>query len=71
MLFSRNTAPAELSSPGLLDVAFSSELVEEGLNSDIIELDDETVVARVAEHQPQRTQSLDEVREGIEASVKS
>ena len=71
-MFSRNTAPADLSSPGLLDVAFSSELVEEGLNSDIIELDDETVVvARVVEHQPQRTQSLDEVREGIEASVKA
>ncbi|GFD97356.1 peptidylprolyl isomerase [Alteromonas sp. KUL156] len=72
VLFSRNTAPAELSLPGLLDTAFSSELVEEGLNSDIIELDDETVVvARVIEHQPQRTQSLDEVREGIEASVKA
>lgn len=72
VLFSRNTAPAELSLPGLLDTAFSSELVEEGLNSDTIELDDETVVvARVIEHQPQRTQSLDEVREGIEASVKA
>ncbi|WP_394221124.1 SurA N-terminal domain-containing protein [Alteromonas gracilis] len=72
VMFSRNTAPAELSSPGLLDVAFSTELVEERVNSDLIELDDETVVvARVVEHQPQRTQSLDEVREGIEASVKA
>jgi peptidyl-prolyl cis-trans isomerase D len=72
VVFSRNTAPADLSFPGLLDVAFSSELIDEGLNSDIIELDDETVVvARVIEHQPQRTQSLEEVREGIEASVKA
>ena len=72
VLFSRNTAPVELSSPAVLDAAFSSQLVDEGLNSDIIELDDENiVVVRVTEHLPQRTQSLDEVREGIEASVKA
>jgi peptidyl-prolyl cis-trans isomerase D len=72
VLFSRNTAPVALSSPAVLDVAFSSQLVDEGLNSDIIELDDENiVVVRVTEHLPQRTQSLDEVREGIEASVKA
>ena len=72
VLFSRNTAPMDLSSPAVLDVAFSSELIEEGLNSDIVQLDDENVVVmRVVEHQPQRTQSLDEVREGIVASVKA
>ncbi|WP_346992853.1 SurA N-terminal domain-containing protein [Alteromonas gracilis] len=72
VLFSRNTAPVDLSAPALLDAAFSAELVEEGLNSDIIELDEENiVVVRVVEHLPQRTQSLDEVREGIEASVKA
>ena len=72
ILFSRNTAPVDLSAPALLDAAFSAELVEEGLNSDIIELDEENiVVVRVVEHLPQRTQSLDEVREGIEASVKA
>lgn len=71
-LFSQNTAPAELSAPALLEVAFSPELIEEGLNSDIIELDDENiVVVRVVEHLPQRTQSLDEVRASIEASVKA
>jgi len=71
-LFSRNTAPEELNLPALLDDAFSSELIEERLNSDIIELDDENIVAiRVIEHEPQRTQSLDEVRDSITASVKS
>ena len=71
-LFSRNTAPVELSSPAVLDAAFSSELVEERLNSDLIELDDETVVVmRVVDHMPQRTQSLDEVREGITETVKA
>ena len=72
VLFSRNTAPSDLSSPAILDAAFSSELVEERVNSDIIEIDDENVVVvRVIEHEPQRTQSLDEVREGIEVSVKA
>ncbi|NDV92791.1 peptidylprolyl isomerase [Alteromonas sp. 345S023] len=72
VLFSRNTAPAELSSPAVLETAFSDELIEEGVNSDIIEIDDETVVViRVAEHEPQRTQSLDEVREGIVATVQA
>ena len=70
--FSRNTVPAELNSPALVDVAFSSELIDEGVNSDIIELDDETVVViRMDEHLPQRTQSLDEVRDGIVATLKA
>jgi peptidyl-prolyl cis-trans isomerase D len=71
-LFSRNTVPVDMSSPALTDVAFSSELIDEGVNSDIIELDDETVVVvRVVEHLPQRTQALDEVRDGIVSTVKA
>ena len=71
-LFSRSTVPAELNNAALVDAAFSSELIDEGVNSDIIELDDESVVViRVAEHLPQRTQSLDEVRDGIVASLKA
>ncbi|WP_421131972.1 SurA N-terminal domain-containing protein [Alteromonas sp. A079] len=70
VLFSRATAPAELSYPAVLDVAFSPELIEEGLNSDIIEVDDETaVVVRIAEHLPQRTQTLEEVRDEIVSTV--
>ena len=69
-LFSRNMAPTALDHPAVLEAAFSSELIEEGVNSDIIEIDDETVVVvRVVEHEPQRTQSLEEVREGIVASL--
>ncbi|WP_420933377.1 SurA N-terminal domain-containing protein [Alteromonas sp. A081] len=71
-LFSRSTVPEELNFPALLEDAFSTELVEERLNSDIIELDDENiVVVRVVEHEPQRTQALDEVRDSITESVKS
>jgi peptidyl-prolyl cis-trans isomerase D len=70
VLFSRATAPAELSYPAVIDAAFSPELIEEGLNSDIIEVDDETVVVvRVAEHLPQRTQTLEEVRDAIVSTV--
>ena len=70
VLFSRTTAPAELSYPAVIDAAFSSELIDEGLNSDIIEVDDETVVVvRVAEHLPQRTQTLEEVRDAIVSTV--
>ena len=70
VLFSRATAPAELSYPAVIDAAFSPALIEEGLNSDIIEVDDETVVVvRVAEHLPQRTQTLEEVRDAIVSTV--
>jgi len=70
VLFSRATAPAELSYPAVIDAAFSPELIEEGLNSDIIEVDNETVVVvRVAEHLPQRTQTLEEVRDAIVSTV--
>ena len=69
-MFSRATAPAELSYPAVIDAAFSPELIEEGLNSDIIEVDNETVVVvRVAEHLPQRTQTLEEVRDAIVSTV--
>lgn len=70
VLFSRATAPAELSYPAVIDAAFSPALIEEGLNSDIIEVDNETVVVvRVAEHLPQRTQTLEEVRDAIVSTV--
>lgn len=71
-MFSRTSAPESVNSPAVLEAAFSSELIDERVNSDIIEIDDENIVAvRVIEHEPQRTQSLDEVRESIEASVKA
>ncbi|APE06488.1 peptidylprolyl isomerase [Alteromonas sp. RW2A1] len=71
-MFSRTSAPESVNSPAVLEVVFSPELIDERVNSDIIEIDDENIVAvRVIEHEPQRTQSLDEVKESIEASVKA
>ena len=68
--YSRNTAPVPLDSANAIDVAFSAELIEDRVNSDIVELSENTVaVMRVREHQPQRTQALEEVKEGIVATV--
>lgn len=61
-LFDRDSVPAELDTPALIDVAFSQQLVREGLNSDVIDLgDDRVAVVRVADYAPQRTKTLDEV----------
>ncbi len=70
--YSRNTAPVPLDSANAIDVAFSAELIEDRVNSDIVELSENTVaVMRVREHQPQRTQALEEVRDGIIATLQA
>ncbi|NMH58975.1 SurA N-terminal domain-containing protein [Alteromonas ponticola] len=70
-LFTRNTPPAPINTPNAIERAFSDELIQDRVNSDIIELDDNTVAfIRVREHEPQRTQELAEVKEGIEATLR-
>lgn len=69
--FENNQLPAGVNYPQVNDIAFSSELIDEGVNSTVLSLSDELVmVTRVAEHLPQRTQALDEVRTQIEAALK-
>ena len=71
-LFTRNDVPAEIDNPQVVSDVFSPELIEEQVNSDLIELDARTVmVVRVNEHEAQRTKSLDEVTESITASLRS
>lgn len=71
-LFTRNSAPTPLNTPVALNNAFSEDFIAEDLNSDIIEVaDDHIIVMRIAQHEPQRTQSLDEVRELVEASLRA
>ncbi len=66
--FTRTSLPFEINVPAVADAAFSSALIDEGVNSDLIDVDEETVlVARVIEHTPQRTKALDEVRDEITA----
>ncbi|WP_100643287.1 SurA N-terminal domain-containing protein [Alteromonas facilis] len=66
-LFTNGAAPAMVNYPQVLAVAFSPELIEERVNSDLIEVsEDHVIVVRVAEHEPQRTKALEEVATSIE-----
>jgi peptidyl-prolyl cis-trans isomerase D len=64
--FERNNYPASVDYPQVMNVAFSPELVERGENSDVLSISDEKImVVRVADHKPQRTKTLDEVKASI------
>jgi peptidyl-prolyl cis-trans isomerase D len=69
--FQAGQLPIGVNYPQVADIAFSSELIDEGVNSNLLELTrDLVMVARVAEHKPQRTRTLDEVRANIETELK-
>ena len=66
----RNSTTTPFDNSLLINRAFSDELIEDRVNSDIIELDDEHfVVFRVTAHESERTLPLTEVREQIVASL--
>lgn len=67
-LFTRNSAPQEINNPVVLASAFSDELILEGVNSDVLEMgENHIVVIRVAQHEPERTRTLEEVSADIQA----
>ncbi|MBT0585769.1 SurA N-terminal domain-containing protein [Alteromonas oceanisediminis] len=69
-LFTRDSAPAIVNFPQVTAIAFSEELIEDRVNSDVIEINDERVmVVRVIKHEAERTKSLDEVSEQIESQL--
>jgi peptidyl-prolyl cis-trans isomerase D len=69
-LFTRNNAPQVLSTPTILADAFSVELIEDRVNSEVLELgSNHIMVIRVAEHEPERTKSIDEVTEQIQQTL--
>ncbi|RUO77176.1 SurA N-terminal domain-containing protein [Idiomarina seosinensis] len=71
-LFTRDRAPTPLSDDVILNNIFSDGLIDERLNSDVIETsDDRSLVVRVMEHQPQRTKDLAEVRSQIEQQLRT
>ncbi|MBT1065676.1 SurA N-terminal domain-containing protein [Bowmanella sp. Y26] len=71
-MFSRAEAQGVFAGNQVLNVAFSDELIEEGVNSEVIDVTpDHLIVMRVAEHQPQRTRPLAEVSEEILAQLKA
>ncbi|WP_192036882.1 SurA N-terminal domain-containing protein [Halomonas sp. YLGW01] len=68
---SANGATGELAEPGVMDAAFSADVLEEGFNSEVLELDeDRRLVLRVREHRPSTTLALDEVRERVSEAVR-
>jgi len=69
---SRDGADGVLSEPGVMSQAFSADVLEEGFNSEVIELDnDRRMVLRVADHREATILPLEEVRERVEASVEA
>ena len=67
---SRDGANGVLSEPGVMDTAFASDVIDEGYNSEVIELDSQRrLVLRVAEHRQETTLPLDEVRQQVREAV--
>jgi peptidyl-prolyl cis-trans isomerase D len=63
---SRTGGPDELASPEVVKAAFSDDVLSQGNNSEVIELDqDRMLVLRVKEHQEAAFKSLDEVRDQV------
>lgn len=68
--FSRRGGAGITSDPKIIETAFSEALLKDGLNSSAIELaDGSVVVMRVSQHVPERTQSLEEVRDEVVAAL--
>lgn len=66
-LFTSSTAPEAVSHPQVVASAFSPELIDEGVNSEVLELgSNHVMVVRVVTHEAERTQSLDEVKTTIQ-----
>ncbi|MBU2879693.1 MULTISPECIES: SurA N-terminal domain-containing protein [Aliiglaciecola] len=65
-LFTQNAPPAEVSSPLVVNQAFSEELIADRVNSELISIGENNVmIIRVKEHEAERTKSLDEVKPEI------
>ncbi len=70
--FTRGNLPPSVNFPQVENVAFSEELIFQGVNSEVLSIDNDTVmVVRVAEHEPQRTLGLEEVQEDITQELKT
>ena len=62
---------AVLDNPRVIDAAFSEDVLGAGNNSEIIELDENTVaVLRVIEHEQEQVMPLDEVRDSVREKLR-
>ena len=67
----RNQSEGLFANPRLIAAAFSSDVLNDGYNSEVIEVDSEQfVVLRVLEHREPRPLPLEEVREGIVSQLR-
>ena len=68
----RDGGDGVLSEPGVMREAFSTDVLEEGFNSEVIELDnDRRMVLRVLDHRDATILPLEDVRERVAASVEA
>lgn len=58
-----------MNDPQVLRAAFSEDVAEEGLNSELIELDERSIVLRARDYEPASIRSLEEVRDSIEEQL--
>jgi peptidyl-prolyl cis-trans isomerase D len=71
-MFEQTAAPTPISAPLPLNAAFNQELIADRVNSEVLKVDDShVVVLRVAQHEPARTKSLEEMSEFITARLKA
>ncbi|HDK37820.1 MAG TPA: hypothetical protein ENG92_02230 [Thiolapillus brandeum] len=69
--FDRKGGKGVLASPKVVAAAFSEDVLLEGNNSELIELeDDQMLVLRVVEHEVEQPQAFDEVKERIVSLLK-
>lgn len=67
----REGAEGVLAEPGVMDQAFSDEVLREGFNSEVIELDgSRRLVLRVLDHRDAATLPLEQVKDQVEAAVR-
>ncbi len=68
--FSRTGGEGIAALSSVINASFSEDVLEEGLNSDLINLDENTaIVLRVVDHRVQSLDPLDNVRDGILESI--
>ncbi len=69
-LFGRNGGTGIAAEAAVQEAAFATEVMEDGLNSEVFTLGDRSVVLRVIDHQPAQIKALDVVRGEVEVAVR-
>jgi peptidyl-prolyl cis-trans isomerase D len=69
-MFTRNNPPEALADARALNAVFNDDLIEQALNSDVIDLgNNRLIVLRVVQNEPERTKALEEVSADIKQQL--